>query len=177
MGNHQQYEREPSRSKISVGTRSRCNSFSLIIIKSKSHLQHYTPLPTPSSITIFDIRRSYIPLRGSGLDRGGGERSAALALGGDSDLSRVVVAVQTSTSRGNENVTRLRDKLNAASSAVLSADRSAVEADADLLVNEIRAEAGGERALNKKYVVAVPGGGGDLSVGGSVDAGSVDDLA
>lgn len=87
------------------------------------------------------------------------------------------MAVQASTSRGNESVTRLRDKLNAASSAVLSADRSAVEADADLLVNEIRAEAGGERALNKKDVVAVPGGGGDLSVGGSVDAGSVDDLA
>lgn len=161
-------------------------SFSIVIIKSKSPLHRsirprlpaLSPsIPTPNSNALFFFPEApSTPLRAGGLDRRGGEPGAVLAGRGDGDLSLVVVAVQAGAAGGDEVVARLRDELDVPGGAVLGAERGSVEADADLLVHEVRTEAVAESTLNEKDVVAVPGGGGDLSVGSGVDAGSVDDF-
>lgn len=65
----------------------------------------------------------------------------------------------------------------AAGRAVLRQKSGAVEAHARLLVDQVRAEVGGEGALHQEHVLAVERGGCHLSVRRRVHASGIDDFA
>jgi hypothetical protein len=114
--------------------------------------------------------------RGSGGDDLGGESSAVLARCVHGDLGGSIMSTLASATGGDEVGAIKSNKLDAGI-AVLGQEVGAVKADADLLVDEVRAEAVAEGSLDKQDVLSVEGGWSDLSVGGGGNTGCVNDFA
>lgn len=117
--------------------------------------------------------------RGRRRDSGSGESSTVLTRLINRQLSSTIVATLAGSAGCNQLALGLveADQLDSVGGTVLGPEGGAVEAHAGLHTDQVGPEAGGERPLHEEHVGSVECGGGYLSVGSLVDAGSVDNFA